>query len=736
MLAWACASLVAAGCIQRTLVCPPLGAPAAGSPAPGKYGTVPGAPLIGQAGLKSFAVHGDTDKVTMTSVEVTGQSFSEATRLQIVKGSGHEWAVQLQAETAGLVDEGDVLLATFSVRAEKPLEDTGAGETQFVFEEAREPYAKSVMYDVQAGPEWRQIHVPFVAKKKLEAGEAHMIFRLGYDPETIDIGGVTVENFGKSLTVSALPTTPRWSPPRRPPAAVALAPVEGGPLPIAVDPSKTIGPISPYVYGVNSQEVGGLGVTVRRMGGNRQTAYNWETNASNAGSDYHHVSDDWPCTSLGYRNCDEPGAQFVDFALANKHLGAESLATVPLVDYVTADKNHEVPEAEKAPSKRWVRSYPTKGNAYALAPDLRDGAVYEDEFVNFLVHKLGTADRGGIKFYSLDNEPSLWPSTHPRIHPEKTTYKEMITRTEAMASAIAAIDPTALVLGGVMYGWTEYLSLQDAPDSKENNATYESYVDFYLASMKGLEQKHHRRLVHVLDVHWYPEAKGAKRITDDDVSPKTVAARVQAPRALWDPTYREKSWIDDSWGKPIRLLPWLREKIARQYPGTKLSMTEYDFGAGDHVSGGIAQADVLGVLGREGAFLANYWGHGPGNGELPPYIAAAFRLYRNYDGKGGTYGDTAVSATAADVTKASVFAATDSKRPNLLMVIVINKDQTAKYMGQISLAGPARYATARAYVLDRTRPEVRAAETLEIKDNRIDYALEPLSATLFVCEKR
>ncbi len=84
------------------------------------------------------------------------------------------------------------------------------------------------------------------------------------------------------------------------------------------------------------------------------------------------------------------------------------------------------------------------------------------------------------------------------------------------------------------------------------------------------------------------------------------------------------------------------ERIADRYPGTKLGMTEYNFGVGDHISGGLAQIDALGVFGREGMYLANYWGDGAGNGKLPPYIATAFKLYRNYDGKGGTFGDTAV----------------------------------------------------------------------------------------------
>src|SRR5262249_6978573 len=156
-------------------------------------------------------------------------------------------------------------------------------------------------------------------------------------------------------------------------------------------------------------------------------------------------------------------------------------------------------------------------------------------------------------------------------------------------------------------------------------------------------------------------------ITEKDVSGKTITARLQATRSLWDPTYTEKSWITAQWGKPIRLIPWLQERIAERYPGTKVGMTEYNFGAGEHISGGLAQADVLGVFGREGLYLANYWGDGPGNGELPKFIKGAFKLYRNYDGKKGAFGDTAVAATA-ELGKSSIYAATDSKRPGVLTV--------------------------------------------------------------------
>ena len=50
-------------------------------------------------------------------------------------------------------------------------------------------------------------------------------------------------------------------------------------------------PISPYIYGYNFDHVTGDNLTVRRMGGNRLTGYNWENNFSNAGSDWQHYSD-------------------------------------------------------------------------------------------------------------------------------------------------------------------------------------------------------------------------------------------------------------------------------------------------------------------------------------------------------------------------------------------------------------------------------------------------------------
>ncbi|HVM32320.1 MAG TPA: glycoside hydrolase family 44 protein [bacterium] len=497
-------------------------------------------------------------------------------------------------------------------------------------------------------------------------------------------------------------------------------------------PAEVVGPISPYIYGLNDQDPAGLRVTVRRLGGNRLTGYNWVTNASNAGNDWHQQSDDWLCAQhLGDSDCGKPGAALFHFVEQNQAEGLASLLTLPMAGYVAADKNGEVRENEAAPSRRWARVRFKKGAPFSLAPDPLAPTVYDDECVNFLKTRFGAASQGGVAFYDLDNEPALWPSTHPRLHPQKTTYREMADRSIALARAVLAVDPSAQIFGGVMYGWQEMLTLQDAPDSAPFNQADGTYTDWYLDQMRQAEKKYGRRLVHVLDLHWYPEAQGdGKRVTEGDLSPASVEARLQAPRSLWDPGYVEQSWItrDSTHGAPIALIPWLQAKIDRRYPGTRLAFSEYDYGAGNHVSGGLAQADALGIFGKYGVFLACYWG------EVKDYNRAAYNLYRDYDGQGSAFGDTAVSAGSENVVTSPVYAASDSKKPGQLWIVVLNKDLKNQVHGFFQIQGAAAYGRYQAYGFNAASPELKAWGRGTLDHNQFDLNLPPLSATLLALE--
>ena len=107
---------------------------------------------------------------------------------------------------------------------------------------------------------------------------------------------------------------------------------------VRVNPSNTHR-ISPYIYGVNiASTIDGLpsALTLDRIGGNRWTAYNWETNASNAGSDYLYEND----TSLS--GSKEPGVAFSVLIAADQKKGMASMLTVQMQGLVAGDVNGPV----------------------------------------------------------------------------------------------------------------------------------------------------------------------------------------------------------------------------------------------------------------------------------------------------------------------------------------------------------------------------------------------------------
>jgi hypothetical protein len=377
-----------------------------------------------------------------------------------------------------------------------------------------------------------------------------------------------------------------------------------------------------------------------------------------------------------------------DSIVAAQARGAAILLTVPTNGYVAADKNGggDVNQTPNYLQVRFEESLPSKGAPFTLMPDAGDGFVYQDEFVNWVDHEFPDSGAGSAHpvFFSLDNEPDLWPDTHPRIHPDATTYAELAAKSIAYATAIKNVSPAALVFGPVNYGWYGYVALQGAPD-----AAGRDFQEFWLAEIEAAQQLFGARLVDVLDVHWYPEAQGGGvRITGTETTPAVVAARLQAPRSLWDPTYTETSWIaQDSVGGPIALLPRLQDKIDTNAPGTKLAVTEYNYGGGQHISGGIAQADVLGIFGREGVFAANEW---PLAGD-ESYIEAAFEMYRNFDGANGRFGDTSVRANTDDIAGTSVYASLDSADATRMVLVVLNKTALPQN-ASLDIASPASCA--------------------------------------------
>lgn len=454
-------------------------------------------------------------------------------------------------------------------------------------------------------------------------------------------------------------------------APTATPPSGTGPA-LAVNVAAGAHPISPYIYGMNfaSPEVAAiLNLPVRRWGGNSTSRYNWQNNFTNTGSDWY------------YENVSHEDAD--DFVGQDHDTGTETILTMPLIGWVSKNSPSSHPfacgfkiskyGAQQANDWEWD---PDCGNGKHTNGTLITGndpldtsiavtAGYATGWVNHLVSTFGTAANGGVQFYNLDNEPMLWNSTHRDVHPAATTYDEMRTQTWAYAAAIKAADPSARTLGPVTWGWCAYFySAADgcSPGADRQAHGNMDFTPWYLQQMQLYEQQHGVRLLDYLDLHIYPQI--------DDVystalgSASIQAARLRSTRQLWDPTYTHEGWI----GQPVYLIPRMKQWVAAYYPGTKLAITEYNWGALGYMNGALAQADLLGIFGREGLDLATLWG--PPTLNQPALFA--FRMYRNYDGQGHTFGQTSVQASSGDQEKLAIYAALRSPG-GVLTLMVVNK---------------------------------------------------------------
>jgi hypothetical protein len=191
-------------------------------------------------------------------------------------------------------------------------------------------------------------------------------------------------------------------------------------------------------------------------------------------------------------------------------------------------------------------------------------------------------------------------------------------------------------------------------------------------------------------LHVYPQGSEFSQ----DVSASMQLRRNRSTRALWDTNYLDETWIADR----VSLIPRMRA-WATNYPGTPIGITEYNWGAEGHMNGATAQADILGIFGREGLDLATRWTAPATN--TP--VARAFQMYRNYDGRNTSFGDTSVQATVPDPDTVSAFAAT-READGALTIMVINKQPATNAPVAVAITNFTHVGVARVWQLATNLP--------------------------------
>jgi len=454
--------------------------------------------------------------------------------------------------------------------------------------------------------------------------------------------------------------------------------------------------ISPYIYGMAAYGVApGLRASahlpVLRWGGDGTTRYNWEVDSSNAGFDWYFMGGDGNAAPV-------PSGGPDALVTANKAARSDTLLTIPIIPYINR-------------SSAWTCSFPVSiyGAQQSTNPYVHpngDNCGYsisssgaqlldtnivfnhipntpeiQQGWVQHLVGKFGLASKGGVRFYQLDNEPLGWGNTHRDVMPNGATNDTIVALGQRYAAIVKHQDPTALVLGPsdfTLGGWI-------GNPGQQGNLFAGQY---YLQQMAAYSQAHGQRLLDYFDEHYY-----------FDVSSPTK--QLASTRTLWDPTYNGGTWVEQyEFHGPMQLIPRFKQWIGQYYPGTKLAFSEYSIDSGHKlITDALAEADVLGIFGREQVDFAAMWS--------PPQptdpIAFSFLLYRNFNGTGtgtGTgFGHLSVQTASADQGSISAYSALRSI--NLLTLVLINKTATV-LAAPVTVAGQTGTANALFYSYSAT----------------------------------
>jgi hypothetical protein len=548
---------------------------------------------------------------------------------------------------------------------------------------------------------------------------------------------------------------------------------KGTPLVATIKLGTPAHEISPLIFGVNwgsASTVKDIGVTVRRWGGNRATKYNWKYDVDSAGVDWYFLND--YSKPEGTPEEKKKYYQFIKEALAG---GAQVNFGIPIATWIAKPHPDEKLRYCSYPTKLYPEQEKTDGqgcgngkkpngeNIWDNDPNLsmvKNSPELQRAFVETVVKLFGPASRSGVQYYSMDNEPGLWMHTHRDIMPQGVSAEQLTDLNIQYATAVKTADPSAKVIGFGAWGVLELAGsnedyLPPGPagykrhkeDVKEPDKFRErkkhggdSQFVYMLKRFKQAEEKTGKRLVDIIDIHWYAElygkdSKGEKRRILDDLPYDKAFARLQweALREWYDPGFQPtgelESWTagdnrEHLWAPYHPVIAALRKIIDAHYPGTKLAINEYDSGSPEHYHGALLRAALLGIFMQENLYMAQNW-HQTDNSKFTYW---AQKLYGNYDGKGSRVAGKFVPSQSSQPDLLSYAAANGGRHT----IMLINKNPAERIDATLALpSGASKYRT---FTLSETLGLRLLEDQAETRGKPIGVVVPPYAAVLVVTE--
>src|SRR3990172_4231560 len=158
-------------------------------------------------------------------------------------------------------------------------------------------------------------------------------------------------------------------------------------------------------------------------------------------------------------------------AATTQGAGARAMITIPMLDWVAKLGANRSKLAGFSQAKYGAQTgndwqwFPDAGHRILVStnqpvqnndPNVGNPSAFQQQWVQAIVNQWGLATSAAPRYYVLDNEHSIWHSTHRDVHPAGATMEEGRDRILDYAARIRSADPNAVIVGPEEWGWSGY----------------------------------------------------------------------------------------------------------------------------------------------------------------------------------------------------------------------------------------------------------------------------------------
>ncbi|HTK74505.1 MAG TPA: glycoside hydrolase family 44 protein, partial [Gemmataceae bacterium] len=255
------------------------------------------------------------------------------------------------------------------------------------------------------------------------------------------------------------------------------------PATVTVNAASNVHAIDPNIYGTafaTAAQLGDLNIGLNRNGGNASDTYSYQQDATNHGSDWYFES-----IAQGTGN----GQGMDSWISSTKGAGAQPSITLNLFDWAaklganrsilgsfSTQKYNGQPYADPY-NALWGNGVHADGS-YVTGNNPNDAytansPAIEQAWIQHLISVFGDSQHGGVRYYTLGNEPGIWYATHRDIAPVGETLTDLRDRIVAYSSMVKTLDPNAKLLGPEEWGWSNYFISGFDGQAQNWSATYD-----------------------------------------------------------------------------------------------------------------------------------------------------------------------------------------------------------------------------------------------------------------------